>query len=116
MSGKVLVVEDDDDIRECLADVLSEEGYTVETAENGREALQLLRRFRPCVILLDLMMPVMDGWELLGELRSDGDWATLPVVVVSAANETKAPEGVRQYLRKPVPINILLHAVKSYCE
>jgi CheY-like chemotaxis protein len=116
VSGKVLVVEDDDDIRECLADVLAEEGYAVETAQNGREALERLQRFRPCVILLDLMMPVMDGWELLAELRNDGDWSTLPVVAVSAANEAKAPEGVRQYLRKPVPINILLHAVKSYCE
>src|SRR5688500_15806012 len=70
MSGKVLVVEDDPQIREVIAEVLTDEGYAVQTAENGREALQRLHESRPCVMLLDLMMPIMDGWQLLGQLAA----------------------------------------------
>jgi CheY-like chemotaxis protein len=115
MSGRVLVVEDDQEIREILAEVLIDQGYLVETATNGREALDRIHACRPCVMLLDLMMPVMDGWELLTELEAEGSVPSLPVVVVSAAHEAEPPKGVRRYLRKPVPIERLLEAVKTYC-
>jgi CheY-like chemotaxis protein len=115
MHGKVLVVEDDEEIREVIAEVLSDQGYSVETAENGRVALERLDGSTPCVVLLDLMMPVMDGWELLGELRAGGRVPDLPVVVVTAAHEPERPEGVRAFLKKPVPIKRLLDLVKHYC-
>src|SRR5438128_9647261 len=79
----VLVVDDDPDILQTLALCLSTEGYRVVMAANGQEALDLLTRERPACILLDLMMPVMDGWQFVGELDSRG-WRNAPLLVLSA--------------------------------
>ena len=67
---RVLVVDDDLSIQGFLAEALADEGYGVRTAANGREALAILREWRPDLILLDLMMPEMDGWEFRGEQRA----------------------------------------------
>src|SRR5688572_13209265 len=115
MSGKVLVVEDDQEIREILTEVLTDNGYEVETAANGREALDLINTSMPCVMLLDLMMPIMNGWQLLGELEAQGSVPALPVVVVSAAQESVPPKGSRDFLPKPIAIERLLKAIKTYC-
>ena len=116
MSGKVLVVEDDQEIREILTEVLTDNGYAVETASNGREALDRIDVSMPCVMLLDLMMPVMNGWQLLGELEAQGRVPdALPVVVVSAAQESEPPRGSRSFLPKPIAIERLLQAIKTYC-
>ena len=115
MSRRVLVVEDDEQIREVLAEVLTDEGYAVETAENGRQALERLDGASPCVMLLDLMMPVMNGWQLLGELRADGRLDGMAVVVVSAAHDAEPLDGVRTCLRKPITVDRLLSTVKAYC-
>src|SRR5687768_12107285 len=82
----VMVVDDDADIREAVADVLSDEGYPVELASNGREALNVLSAgaFRPNLILLDLMMPELDGWGLMAELEKRPELSAIPVVVFSA--------------------------------
>ena len=80
----VLVVDDDADVRELLRRMLESDGYAVVEAENGRAALGALRAGRPAVILLDLMMPEMDGFEFVAELRRDEAWRTIPVVVITA--------------------------------
>ena len=80
-----LVVEDDPDTRVWLRRMLREEGWTVLEAANGREALAQLANVTPDVMLLDLIMPEMDGFELLNELRHEEVWRRLPVVVVTAA-------------------------------
>jgi adenylate cyclase len=80
-----LLVEDDADTRAWLARMLREEGWTVVEAANGREALARLADAVPDVVLLDLIMPEMDGFELLDELRHEEAWRRLPVVVVTAA-------------------------------
>jgi CheY-like chemotaxis protein len=113
-SASVLLVEDDRDIREAVSAVLEAEGYVVLTAENGCEALKVLERGRPCVVLLDLMMPVMDGWGFMNEVKKTRGLDDLPVVVVSAYSELKA-EGVRRVLKKPLDVNQLLLAVADYC-
>ena len=113
-SASVLLVEDDVDIREAVSAVLEAEGYTVLTAGNGEEALRTLEQGQPCVVLLDLMMPVMDGWDFLAELKKSRRHEDLPVVVVSAYSERKA-EGVRRILKKPLDVNQLLAAVADYC-
>ena len=82
---RALVVEDDADTRVWLRRMLREEGWTVLEAANGREALARLADVAPDVVLLDLIMPEMDGFELLEELRQDEVWRRLPVVVVTAA-------------------------------
>ncbi|MFT3764202.1 MAG: response regulator [Minicystis sp.] len=111
----VLVVDDDEDIRQCLRELLADEGYTVETAVHGRQALDVLNRGeRPCVMLLDLMMPVMDGVELLAHLRAHPDLAAIPVVVVSAASGAEPPAGTK-LLRKPVTLDAVLREVERFC-
>jgi adenylate cyclase len=82
---RALVVDDDPDIRVWLRRMLREEGWTVVEAANGREALARLADMAPDVVLLDLMMPEMDGFELIEELRRDEVWRRLPVVVVTEA-------------------------------
>jgi len=84
----VLVVDDDPDIRELLFTALEDEGFEVVPAGNGREALTIIQTFRPDVIVLDLMMPVMDGWQFANELRArdEGD-EDIPIVLLSAARD-----------------------------
>ncbi|HEY8516723.1 MAG TPA: response regulator [Candidatus Binatia bacterium] len=81
----VLLIEDEDSVREAIAAVLDTEGYRVRTARHGREALEMLRGgLRPCMIILDLMMPVMDGWQFRAEQLRDPELLKIPTVVYSA--------------------------------
>src|SRR5262245_55690503 len=86
-SGVVLVVEDEQESRETLRELLELEGYVVETAVNGQEALDKLKHVDPCLILLDLFMPVMDGWQFLDRLSADGRLSRIKVVVTTSAAE-----------------------------
>jgi CheY-like chemotaxis protein len=113
----ILVVDDDTAIRDSLSELLVDEGYQVAAVENGREALDYLRqRGLPCLILLDLMMPVMDGFEFIGAQQADPALADIPVVVITAAGEAKA-KSVRasQVLPKPLRADQLISAVKRFC-
>jgi CheY-like chemotaxis protein len=118
MSG-VLIVEDDNEIRELVAEMLADCGYAVLTASNGQEALDCLKACaRPCVILLDLMMPVMDGWQLRAELLADPALADVPVVVVSGAadvQQSSASLRAVKVLTKPVRWPALLECVQAHC-
>jgi GAF domain-containing protein/DNA-binding response OmpR family regulator len=80
----VLVVDDDPVLRQLLRRMLEPEGYTVVEADNGRVALERLREVSPSVVLLDLMMPEMDGFEFVAEFRRDPRWREIPIVVVTA--------------------------------
>jgi CheY-like chemotaxis protein len=82
--GQVLIVEDDANLREMLRRTLEAEQWQVAEAEHGQAALENIRTSKPAVILLDLMMPVMDGFELLAELRKRPEWRSIPVVVITA--------------------------------
>jgi DNA-binding response OmpR family regulator len=113
-SSAVLVVEDETDIRETLRDVLEMEGYRVCCAANGQEALDALAEMRPKLILLDLMMPVMSGYELLQRLRESADLSSIPVTVVSAIADRVAISDT-MILRKPVDLDVLLHIVDEQC-
>jgi hypothetical protein len=84
----VLVVEDDPATRELLRRLLESEGWTAATAENGRVALQALTRNTPSLILLDLMMPIMDGCQFATELRKHAAWRSIPVIVLTAKDLT----------------------------
>jgi signal transduction histidine kinase/CheY-like chemotaxis protein len=101
----VLVVEDDDDTREMMARTLAGDGWTVREAENGRVALERVREAAPDVILLDLMMPEMDGFEVVTHLRENEAWRAIPVVVVTAKDMTPDDQlrlqgNVRKVFRK----------------
>ncbi|MFZ2187018.1 MAG: response regulator [Candidatus Moraniibacteriota bacterium] len=80
---KVCVVDDNDDIRDIYGTKFRREGFTVVTAGDGEEALAVIRKERPDVILLDIQMPILDGLGVLKVLKSDGDLAKIPVVILS---------------------------------
>src|SRR5437879_13133309 len=86
-SGRVLVVDDDALIRDTLATALGDEGYAVRVASNGRAALVTIDSWRPDLIVLDLMMPVMDGPSFRAVQRAGSNMAHIPVIVLSAAHE-----------------------------
>jgi CheY-like chemotaxis protein len=116
VQSAVLIVEDDSVIRESLCEMLVEEGYQVATACHGREALDMLRGgSRPCIVVLDLMMPVMDGWQLLDIMRNDQGLQQIPILVVSASRESTQPEGAVRFLNKPINLDALLTEVGSRC-
>lgn len=87
---QVLVVGDDPKSRDVLRRTLTKEDWTVAEATNGREALEQLERFRPALVLLDVMVPEMDGFEVLERMRRDEVWREIPVIVVTAKDLTRA--------------------------
>jgi CheY-like chemotaxis protein len=110
-NGLVLVVDDDDDVRSVLVDVLSTEGYEVIAARNGREALRVAASARPALIILDLMMPVMSGWEFLVHQRADPRLAEIPVLAMSASHAITLEVG--RFMAKPMELNALFAAVRE---
>lgn len=114
----VLIVEDDADLREMMAQLLQLEGFQAETASNGREALQYLQQGdRPDVILLDLMMPIMDGWEFRRLQMRDPVLKSVPVVVLSALDATRAVDlDGAAFLKKPLDFDRLLELVRRFCD
>lgn len=113
----VLVVEDHADLREMLAVLLESEGYQVETATNGAEALTSLERSRPALILLDLMMPVMSGDEFRERQLADPRYRDVPVICMTAAHdgrERAARLRAAEYFQKPVDFDHLLGKVRQY--
>ena len=85
MPKKILIVEDEANIRELLRLYLEREGYTVLEAENGVEGIKKWKSDKPDMLLLDVMMPVMDGWEVCREIRAESD---VPIIMLTAKGET----------------------------
>jgi len=111
----ILVVEDDQDTLEAIATILDIEGFKVLTAGNGQEALELLKTHNPGVVLLDLMMPVLSGWEFLRHRRMQPQLAKIPVILTSAVIDGATgaqAEGADAVLRKPVDIAQLVGLVR----
>lgn len=113
--GTVLVVDDDTSILDTVASILSGEGYDVVSAATGQEALDAVARKQPLLILLDMRMPVMDGWAVARALRAQG--ISVPIVVMTAAESAKrwADEvGAEGYLAKPFGLDELLTIVERF--
>lgn len=115
----VLVVDDDVSIRKMVIAALRRQvpGYEFHEAVNGREALDLMRSVSPAVVVLDLMMPVLSGWEVLKERAADPDLLKIPVIVISANREpevaTAVTAGICAFLPKPFDIGSLSALVRS---
>jgi CheY-like chemotaxis protein len=115
---RILLVEDDHALRDTLADVLADEGFEVACAANGLEALEKLGKgLQPDLIVLDLVMPVMDGWAFRDAQRQRPDLSGIPMVVLSASFPTDSPRiralGAEEVLSKPVGMDRLLRAVRG---
>jgi CheY-like chemotaxis protein len=110
---KVLVVDDEALIRGLVSIALEDEGYHVATAGDGLDALEKARSEQPDVIVLDLMMPHMNGWEFIHAIRADPALSQTPTIVVSAAHGGAEAEelGVQQFIAKPFDIDVLVAAV-----
>jgi len=113
----VLVVDDDPSIRKMIVAALKRDGYTFCEAPNGKEALDLMRKEQPNVVVLDLMMPVLSGWDVLQARELEPALRQIPVIVISA---NRAPEvatavdkGICAFLPKPFDIAALSALVRS---
>ncbi len=119
MMAIVLVVDDDPDIRELECMALSFDGFDVLTAADGQEALQVLSKCLPSVIVLDLMMPGMDGLTFLAERRKRALGEGIPVVCVSAAGRDMMSMaerlGARDCVPKPIELDAFVACVRSHC-
>lgn len=113
----ILIVEDDDDIRNVMVDLLESEGYVTKAATNGKEALDVLGSMaKPCLVLLDMMMPIMNGRQFLDTIMADTLLAPIPVLIVSAVADKTNTEGSIGFLKKPIDIDVVLNVVSQYCK
>lgn len=115
--SSVLIVEDNKLLQSYLSDVLRDH-FELHIADNGKEALDLLKQVRPDLILTDVMMPVMDGWELLGKIREDAGLSKIPVIVLTAVAENAdrlkgLRLGVDDYIIKPFEVDELLVRISN---
>jgi DNA-binding response OmpR family regulator len=109
----VLVVEDDGDIRDQLAVRLRDEGFSVATASDGREAMKLLDESPVSAVIIDLMLPVMNGWQLVDAIRAHPERQNLPILVITAvSNVDRAPVG--PVFLKPLNVESLVRAVRFH--
>lgn len=114
---KILLIEDNKDVRENTADILELSNYEVETAENGAIGIEKGKRFRPDVILCDIMMPGMDGFEVLRAIGNDHETASIPFIFLTARSEKEdfrkgMTLGADDYLTKPFEEKDLLEAIE----
>ena len=113
---RILVVEDDADMRGAMAAFLEGAGYDVVEAGDGQEALEHLRRSPVCLIVLDLMMPVMNGWEFRAQQTRDPALAAIPVMIITAHNSARVADlGAIGCMTKPIELDRLLEQVERYC-
>ncbi len=111
---RILLVEDDRELRDALTEALEQQGHEVFAVGDGVEALRQMRRELPDVVILDLMMPVMDGWQFRVEQRRDPALASIPIVAMSAStSSTAAAVDADLYIRKPVDAHTLIRAVED---
>ena len=110
----ILVVDDDKDIRLLMSVLLKNAGYRAETASNGLEALKFLQTTKPDVIVLDIVMPEMDGFELLEKIVTNPDIADIPIVFITAKKESRGNlEPFGYFLAKPLDKDVFLSDIEK---
>lgn len=115
--GRVMLVDDDEDLGPLLRDILHSDGFAVDLVSDGHEALRLLREHRPCLVLLDLKLGDMDGYELWEHLRQAGIPTRVPIYVFTAAvhvDESRLP-GIAGLVRKPIDMDQLGNVLREAC-
>jgi two-component system cell cycle response regulator DivK len=119
MSKRILVVEDQEDNRRILRDLLGSAGYDLVEAEDGQAALALVKTQRPDLILMDIQLPLMDGYETMRRIKADPELQSIPIIAVTSyalsGDEDKArAAGCDGYVTKPFSPRQLLAKVKEY--
>lgn len=118
MGKHVLLIEDEPNIIEAIGFILKRDGWHVDTHSNGQTALDAVRARRPDLVILDVMLPGMSGYDILKALRADPDWAALPVLMLTARGQTKDRElaeslGASRFMTKPFSNAEMLEAVRA---
>jgi len=115
-SGILLVIDDDDSVRVLLETYLSKVGYQVAVATSGPEGIKLAKKLHPHAITLDVMMPGMDGWEVLSQLKSIPELAHIPVIMLTMVEDQEIGYslGAAEYLTKPISRHELINVLRKY--
>ena len=119
MPKKILVVDDEQNIRLLLKTIFELEGFDVLLAANGREALDVLKKEKPALIVTDIMMPEMDGWELMKRVREELN-SNIPIIALTVRSDplseklSRQKYGVKEYITKPFDKKQLLAEIKKY--
>ena len=128
MGAKILVVDDDPDIRDVLEDLLESEGYQVITANDGTRGLEAVKSESPDLMILDLLMPVMDGFAVCKQLQDPrwSKWKEMPILILTSVREEVSQRryeletglrlGVDDYIEKPIDPDVVLDRVKILLE
>jgi DNA-binding response OmpR family regulator len=121
MGKKVLLIEDEPNIIEAISFILSRDGWEVKTHANGHDAMEAVRRRAPDLIILDVMLPGKSGYDILGEIREDADYAATPVLMLTARGQTRDRElaeraGASRYMTKPFSNADMLAAVRALAQ
>jgi CheY-like chemotaxis protein len=119
MAKTIVVADDDPDILSIVSMSLETQGYTVHKATNGREAVDLTKQYRPDLIIMDMMMPIMSGYEAVQELKADDGTKSIPIVGLSAKAmatdmERATDVGIDGYITKPFRIAQVLSVIEGY--
>jgi CheY-like chemotaxis protein len=112
----ILVADDEPDVRSLILALLEDEGYRVVVAANGRAAIEAVERGQPDLILMDIMMPLMDGREAVRRLRARPELATIPIVLMSAVTADALQPGVQAFVAKPFDLDYLLWTIDHLLE
>jgi len=112
---KILIAEDELSIATLLRDILEDEGYAVVLAQNGQEALDILRTTRPALVMTDVMMPILNGFALCRAMQADPAYQAIPVIVMSAITDSSAAEGCRAsgFLKKPFNLQNIVDTITN---
>ncbi len=113
----VLVVDDDEGVRDLIERYLSKEGFHVVTVAEGNDVLRVAREVKPSAITLDVMMPDMDGWSVISALKADDELADIPVIMLTIVDDKNMgyAMGAADYLQKPIDRSRLLGTISKYC-
>jgi two-component system cell cycle response regulator DivK len=119
MTKRILVVEDQEDNRQILRDLLANAGYQMIEAENGEQAIEQAIKHRPDLILMDIQLPLMDGYEATRRIKADPDLKAIPIIVVTSyalsGDQEKAHRaGCDAYVAKPYSPRVLLAQIREY--
>lgn len=118
MSNRILIVDDEPDLASMMADMLNDAGYTTRIFDNGREAITEIHADPPDLLLLDVNMPGLDGFEVAALLKADPETATIPIIMVSAQDGRGSrviglESGAEDYLSKPVDSAELIAKIRN---
>lgn len=121
MQKTILIIEDDNEIRQTMVDVLEDEGFQVLSAENGLEGLKILNQYEtaPCLIIVDWMMPILDGDGFRQEQLKSEKFAAVPTVLFSANGQISQKAigaGYEEFIRKPIDLERLFELTSKYCK